>query len=579
MKVFQGFVLLLVTAIAMAAFAEGDAPQVDTPTPQQPLGVSIPNEFALFENDWQHPPTPEPLGPEFPPELQQYAADWPTAQGNLAGTRAALNSAIDSSNVAQLEVAWTFKIAAVSGWGGMTAPPLIAGNTVYIQDMGSNVFALNRDDGRMMWKREYNVNTTGPNGLALGYGRIFGTLGDTAEVFSLDATTGEELWRSKLTGNTGEGIDIAPVVYNSTVYVSTAPSNGYTFYRGGQKGVLFALDANSGSVLWQFDTTNNLWGNPRINSGGGLWYPPSIDASGNLYFGTGNPGPWPGTEYYPNGMSRPGDNDYASSMVSLNPQTGAVRWYVNAKPHDLFDHDFQNTPILVTVQSDVEVLKLAIGSGKTGEVIAADANTGEIVWRTNVGAHQNDRLTELPLGQTLKVLPGMLGGVETPISYGNGMVFVPVVNLSTLVTSVGFVEGSADLSQARGELVALDVRDGTVRWKVDLPQGPFGGTTVANDVVFVSTIDGVFAAYDVMSGELIWTYQASAGFNAPPAIAGDMVIVGAAAARIPSALEPTSTPTAADATPEAQTEPVAELIAFRLKPLGGTATPTVNDGP
>jgi outer membrane protein assembly factor BamB len=521
---------------------------------------------SFAAQDWQDPATPHPLGPKVPTELEQYAEDWPTAQGNIAGTRSALNSAINSGNVGKLEVAWMFEIEASSGWGGMTAAPLIAGDTVYVQDMQSNVFALSRESGRVKWQHDYNVTSAGPNGLALGYGRIFGVLGDTAEVFALSANSGKVLWRVKLTGNAGEGIDIAPVVFDNTVYVSTAPSNSDTFYRGGQKGVFFALDADNGAVLWQFDTTNNLWGNSRLNSGGGLWYPPSIDANGNLYFGTGNPGPWPGTDSYPNGSSRPGNNDYASSMVSLDPETGGVRWHVNAKPHDLFDHDFQNTPVLVTLPGDPEPFKLAIGSGKTGEVIAANADTGAVLWRTEVGQHDNDDLTWIPTGETIEVLPGMLGGIETPIAYANETLFVPVVNLPTSYTSSGFGAEELEMSQATGELVALNVRDGTVRWKVDLPQGAFGGTTVANDVVFVSTIDGVFSAFHTETGEQLWGYQAKAGFNAPASIAGDLVVVAAAGPRIPSANEPAATPTEVleGTAPFTEPEPVTVLIAFRL---------------
>ncbi|MFL5758702.1 MAG: PQQ-binding-like beta-propeller repeat protein [Thermomicrobiales bacterium] len=528
----------------------------------------------------QGPKTPVPLGPTTPPELEAYARDWPTAQGNLAGTRAARDATINAENVDQLDVAWRFPLVASSGWGGMTATPLVAGNTVYVQDMQSNVFALNRNTGKVEWKHEYNVNSAGPNGLALGYGRIYGVLGDTAEVFALSARTGVERWRVKLSGNSGEGIDMAPLVYDNTVYVSTAPSNSRTFYGGGQKGVFFALDAGTGSVMWQFDTTSNLWGNPRINSGGGLWYPPSVDHNGNIYFGTGNPGPWPGTHAFPNGSSRPGDNDYASSMVSLNPKTGAVRWSVNARPHDLFDLDFQNTPVLVRLQTDAGIVKLAIGSGKTGTVIAANADTGQLVWQTAVGKHQNDDLTELPMGKTVEIYPGNLGGIETPISYANGTLFVPVVNLSRLYKATGFVIDSGELTSATGELVALDVRDGSLKWQVELPQGAFGGTAVANDVVFVSTLDGVFAGYDVKSGERLWSYQASSGFNAPPAIAGDMVFVAAAGPLVARAVQPEPvTPAAGSlfgsnptATPAPAPASVMDLIAFRISQPQSTAT-------
>ena len=138
------------------------------------------------------------------------------------------------------------------------------------------------------------------------------------------------------------------------------------------------------------------------------------------------------------------------------------------------------------------------------------------------GFHENRRVLEI------EVFPGILGGVETPIAYADGTVFVPVVNCSTRFTSIGSVNGSLDLSTSTGELVALDVGDGAVKWKVDLPMSNFGGATVANDVVFTSGIDGQFRAYDTATGELLWSYQAGAGFNASPAIADDMVIVAAA---------------------------------------------------
>jgi outer membrane protein assembly factor BamB len=250
-----------------------------------------------------------------------------------------------------------------------------------------------------------------------------------------------------------------------------------------------------------------------------------------------------------------------------------VRWHVNASPHNLFDLDFQNTPVLVDLVTGVDVVKLAIGTGKTGEIIAANANTGEIVWRTTVGTHENDDLTELPDGESVEVLPGTFGGIETAVSYADGTLFVPIVNLSTEYAGTGIVHGSVDLATATGELVALDVRDGSIKWKVDLPQGPFGGTAVANDVVFVSTLDGVFAGYDGVTGERLWSYQASSGFNAPPAIARDMVIVAAAGPRIPNALEAD-----AAATSDSSDVPVMEVIAFRLKHPEPTATPDVNTG-
>ncbi|MGH2533573.1 MAG: PQQ-binding-like beta-propeller repeat protein [Thermomicrobiales bacterium] len=502
--------------------------------------------------------TPEARGPVIPPELTEYAGDWPARQGNLAGHRANLQSAITAENVAELEVAWSFPIEAPGVVGGMTAGPIIAGETIYIQDMQSNVFALDRATGQVRWEARYDVPTIGPNGVGIGYGMVYAPLGDTAEIVALSAETGDEVWRVKLSANPAEGISLAPIAYDNVVYVSTVPGNSGTFYTGGAKGIVYALDVQTGAVLWQFDTTtDNLWGNPRINSGGGVWYPFSFDDDGNVYFGTGNAGPWPGTTEYPNASSRPGSNDYANSMVSLDTATGQIRWHYNANPHDLFDHDSQLTPIITTVTIDGGERMLAIGGGKKGKVVAADAATGEILWEVEVGQHNgNAELEEIPEGETLDILPGGFGGIETSAAYAGGVLFVPVVNLAARFSSTEFVGYNAGLDSATSELVALNVADGSVKWTVEMPTMNVGSATVANDVVFTSGLDGVFRGYHAETGELLWSYQARSGFNAPAAVAGDLVIVPAAGPLIPP-------PPTEGATPVA-IEPAQELIAFRL---------------
>jgi outer membrane protein assembly factor BamB len=538
------------------------------------------------ESNWLNPgpATPVPSGPEIPPEIADFATDWPAPMGNLAGTRAALDSPIDASNVAQLEVAWTFPVEAPGAYGGMTAPPVVVGDTIYLQDQTSNVFALDRASGEVKWERRYDSPTIGPNGVGVGYGMVYASLGPTSEFVALDAGTGEEVWRVDLSENPGEGIDMAPVVYNNTVYVSTVPGTQEMFYRGGARGILYALDASNGDVLWSFDTTtDNLWGNPRVNSGGGLWYPLSIDEEGNLYFGTGNPGPWPGIEIdgtpYPNGETRPGPNDYTNSMVSLDSRTGALRWYYNAKPHDLFDLDFQITPIIATVPLNGSDTKIAIGAGKSGDVVAANADTGEVLWETPVGRHQNDDLQEIPLDEVTEVYPGSLGGVETPMAYADGTVFVPYLDLPSMYTGLT-QEGIAPFSEATGGLVALNAADGSVKWEVQLPQMNLGAATVANDVVFTSAMDGIFRAYHVETGELLWSYQAQAGMNAPPSIAGDLLLVPATAPLLTPPVAPEATPGGPagfqPATPAAEQPGIRTvLIAFQLPAdAGAEASPT-----
>jgi outer membrane protein assembly factor BamB len=508
----------------------------------------------------QPPPvaTPAALGPAIPPEVARFAADWPAPQGNLAGHRAAAASPITAANAGQLEVAWSFPLTASSGYGAMTANPIVAGDTVYVQDMESNVFALDRATGNVVWQRDYRSPTAGGNGVAIGYGLVFAAIGLSAEMFALDAATGDEVWRVKLSANPAEFIFMPPLVYDNVVYVSTSPGA----YVPGSRGIFFALDARSGAVLWQWDTTtDNLWGSARRNSGGGVWYPPSVDEQGNLYFGTGNPAPWPEFTGDPGGTTRPGPNLYSSSMVSLDPATGALRWSVQAAPHDVLDHDFQHTPILADVAHNGAARLLAIGAGKTGTVIAADAGSGEVVWEASVGAHNAYGDGE-PLPQAsatpVTVLPGFFGGVLTPMAFAGDTIFAPVIDLPFTYTDT---TADFDLATATGEMVALDVATGAVRWRSAVDTFFCGGATVANDVVFGAGLDGIVRGFDTGSGREVWRYQAGAGINAPAAIAGDTLLVPAGGPLLTALATP----------PPARNE----LIAFRLSgepPSEATAT-------
>ena len=537
--------------------------------------------LAQDDQDRQSPSTPNPVGSPVPVEVTQAAGNWTVAQGDLASTRQAVGSAITAATVGQLGVAWTVPITVSGNFSGITANAVILDGVVYLQDMQSNVFALDAASGQSLWQTNYNVPSNGPNGVALGYGLLYAATGDTSVAFALNPQTGEQVWAVDLSSHDHECIDMAPTVYNNTVYISTNPNNVTNGnYYGGARGILYALDAATGVALWSFDTAaDNLWGNPRINSGAGLWYPPSIGPDGNIYIGTGNAGPYPGTPEYPNGSSRPGDNDYACSMVSLDPNTGAVRWNINAAPHDLFDHDFQESPILATLDIDGTETLVSVGAGKTGTVIAARADNGRELWRAAVGLHENDTLTELPEGTT-RVIPGTLGGVNSPLAYASGTVFVPYLDLAAYHTPTGPDQSQGDsINDAGGGLVALNLADGNVKWEADLGSICVSGATVSNDLVFAGGMNGILHAYDLETGAEVWNMQLTAGLNAPPAIAGDLLLIPAGGPLfIPQNPSPIAGTPEAISDQQQQTSPGAEqpqltpqIFALRL---GATGTPT-----
>ena len=341
---------------------------------------------------------------------------WPLPNGDLAGTRSAAGSSIDAENVAGLKARWRFRLTASPSFSGVFAStPVADRETVYIQDLRSNVFALDRTTGTLRWERRYHARNDGPNGLAVEDDRVYGAT-DT-EAFGLDAATGRELWRRTLTSRGEQFIDIAPVVWNGLVFLSTI---GYPPFG---RGAIYALDAAEGAVRWKFVTVKHPWRHPLEAGGGGLWYPVSVDPDGRLYGGNSNPAPWGGTPQRPNGGAFPGPVPYTDSLLVLDAREGRLLWHDQVTPHDIRDYDFQATPIVVTHAG----IDLVLGAGKAGRVIAWDRETRRRRWAAVVGMHRND-VGPLPR-RPVTVCPGLLGGVETPMAYADGRLFVPVVDL------------------------------------------------------------------------------------------------------------------------------------------------------
>lgn len=495
--------------------------------------------------------------PALPPEYTTDPTDWPTQNGSLANTRCATGSDVSAETIGDLRVAWTMPIAFSGPYGSVTASPIVIGATVYLIDMDSAITAIRRDTGEVRWRREFHVPTIGPNGLTVADGRLIAVLGDTAEVVALDAATGADIWRVGLSNNVGEGIDIAPIVVDDTVIVSTVPGNSLAFYRGGQRGIVYALDAATGGTVWQWDTTTgDLWGDGRTNSGGGIWNPPSVDEHGILYLGVANAAPYPGNRQFPNASSRPGPNDYANNVVALDPATVGVRWHVNLKPGDRFDLDAHISPILTTIVAGGVPTPIVVGSGKHGYVAAIDRASGVERWKVPVGTHQNDTLTVLPADErdAVRVYPGAIGGVETcmAVSERDGLVFVPVLNLPSMYTASATFPTPGGFGDGGGELVAIDLLTGQFRWQVAIPAILVGSATVANDVVLTGGLDGVLRAYRTRDGQPVWRLQLPAGLNAPPVVSGRDLFVAAGGALIPGP----------DSAPELM--PSSALIALRL---------------
>jgi alcohol dehydrogenase (cytochrome c) len=467
------------------------------------------------------------------------AAGWTQPGADLANTRD-VASAITSSNVRQLGVAWTVPLTISTSHtdGAYATTPVVVNGVVYAQDLESDVMAISLATGTVLWRHDYNSPNGGPDGVTVANGVVYAATSQAA--VALSAATGQQLWSRTLIGNDHEGIDMTPGYNHGTVYVSTVPVNPRVGeYLAGGKGVLWALNAATGAPEWSWDEVQDLWGNPSVNSGGGLWYAPSFDAQGNIYLGIANPGPLFGTKSYPLGSSRPGPNLYTDSVVKLNP-AGKLLWYYQLTPHDLYDWDLQNPPVLTTANGRPVV----IDGGKAGIMIELDAKTGTLLWKRPVGVHsghENDGLltehatatSHDPLPARYCLQPSIYGGVETQLASDGTTTFAAVNELALPATPAGYTGSVATVvaavENATGEMVAVNQDTGTIDWDTPLPSSPYGAATVTNDVVFTTTFHGDLYALDTATGKILLETPMSAGSNAPVAVDGDYVIAGAGA--------------------------------------------------
>lgn len=442
---------------------------------------------------------------------------WTAPNADLHNTRH-VGGPIEAATVSGLRRAWTMPLTF-----GYAATPVVSGGVAYTQDLNSNVYAIELKSGEVLWSAKLEEADIGPNGVNVADGRVYGATQRSA--FALDQKTGKQLWSRLIALHPGDAIDMAPGYKDETVYVSTAVASP------GAVGTLWAMDAATGRAKWKWaQVPEDLWGHPEVNAGGGLWHPPAFDDQGGLYISIANPLPFPGTKEAPWGASRPGANKWNNSIVKLDARTGKFLWGNQVLPHDIYDWDLECPVILARANGR----RIALSSGKMGIVYAFDADTGKLLWKRPVGrhsGHDDDNLMamhgrgdeiELPA----KLLPGTWGGVESQMASDGTTVYVPVNNLWLILSSQTEAR-QQEITEGTGEIVAIDIASGQVKWDRKLPHSVYGAATVANDLVFTTTYEGKVWALNTATGETEWSSQMPAGSFSPVSVSNDMLITAA----------------------------------------------------
>ena len=473
--------------------------------------------------------------------------------GNYDQTRYFPGKQIDTSNVGKLHPAWIFQTEVKES---METTPIVVNGVMYVTTSFDHVYALNAKTGEEYWHYKHAMGpvTTyccGPNnrGVAVYGDKVYLATLDS-KLIALDAKTGSIVWQTQIADPTlGYSETMAPTAVNGKILIGT---NGGEY---GIRGFVRAYDAKTGKLIWNFDTTAEksvgVWathdatghdmhrdieaekaqlaktGDPYKTVGGGVWQNPSVDLKTNrIFFVVGNPSP------DLDGAIRPGDNLYTESLVSVDLDTGKYVCHFQFIPHDVWDLDAVSPTVLVDAKDkDGNVVPAVIHGNKIGNVFVNSRKDCSLIRFSEPMVSQEGMWT-LPTAEGARMLPGANGGVEWSVMAVNpelGLTYA--VNLHQPMTyqvqSSPYPGGKLWLGgafkviateESFGNVTAVDYNTGKIAWQKKTPLPMMGGAlTTAGGLMFTGEGDGWFRAYDAKSGDVLWSFFAGAGVNAPPA--------------------------------------------------------------
>jgi alcohol dehydrogenase (cytochrome c) len=482
--------------------------------------------------------------------------DWLNYSGGFLSQRYSSLDQITPGNVGNLEQKWIFQARSLEKF---EATPLVVDGVMYTVQAPNDIVALDAVTGRIFWIYSYSPAPQA----RLCCGRVnrgLAILGDTlfmgtidAHIVAVDAKNGHLLWNSKVASpEAGYAITHAPLVVKDKVIVGTAGGEY------GIRGFLAAYDVHSGKEAWRFNNIpgpgekgHETWaGDSWKHGGASVWVTGSYDPDSNLtYWGIGNPGPdW-------NADMRLGDNLYTDCVVALDADTGKLKWYFQFTPHDDFDFDSVQVPVLADIDWKGARRRVMLWANRNGYFYVLDRATGEflqgapftkVTWAK--GLDEKGRpmraVNMVPTAEGQLIYPGNQGGTNwysPSYSPHTGLFYIPTWDnyYSVYVKEkVEFAEGrlftgplpkspvplirppqivNRKEEDGYGAIRAFDPQTGQRKWEYKLTDVTDSGIlTTASDLLFTGGREGYFMALDARGGELLWKTAVGGQVSAGP---------------------------------------------------------------
>jgi alcohol dehydrogenase (cytochrome c) len=478
-----------------------------------------------------------PVKQAAPSTRSETSGDWPSYNKTLTSARYAALSQIDTQNVGKLKVLCTYDTGQYTGF----TTGLIEVNGALIGTTEYDIFSLDPANCHQNWRTHEDYSPATPQGVNRGAAYMDGLLfrgTQDGRVLAYDFKTGKRVWQTAIADpGIGETVPAAPIAWNGLVFAGNAGGD-----IKGVKGRMYALDAKTGRIVWEFylvpkspgdrtrgpeaasplgpSTWNNAPGIPI--TGGATWTSYTLDpATGLLYIPGGNPAP-----DFASGP-RKGSNLYSGSVVVLDAKTGAYRNHFKIVPVDWHDWDVSNTPAIIHSRGGKKIL---VVTPKNGFLYGFNLSNDELLYQMPVTRIENATAT-FSAGNAVHFCPGSTGGAEwngPAYDPRTNLIYVGEVDWCTTVTllsdkSIKAVKngkpwsgeastnpyntwGKADpFGDWAGWVYASDADTGAWRWRVKTNYPIQSGMTpTAGGVVFFGDMGGNFYAVDATDGRKLW---------------------------------------------------------------------------
>jgi len=495
-----------------------------------PPGTVTTEENAAFKGAAapQPPATPPPGAP---------AGDWPSYNKTLTSERFSDLGQIDTKNVGKLKVLCTYDTKQFTAFetGLIMVEGALIGTTEF------DIFSIDPATCAENWRTHedypgYLLPTN--RGAAYMDGLLFRGSED-GRVLAYDFKTGKRVWETTIADpKKNEVVPAAPIAWEGLVFIGNAGGD-----QKGAKGRMYALDAKTGEIVWEFflvpksegdtvrgpqgaspldaSTWKNIPGAPI--SGGGTWTSSTLDpAAGLLYVPGGNPAP----DY--DISVRQGENLYSDSVVVLDAKTGAYKYHYKIVPKDWHDWDVSSPPALINTAGGKRLMAVA---PKDGYLYGFDLADNKLLYKTPVTKIEN---VDAPFSTDKDVhfCPGATGGEEwnspaydprTNLIFTGDVDWCTTVKLQTKQEIVATAPGQmwtgawslnpfdvfGEFSRADGYwsgwLHAVDADTGVWKWRLKTNYPIVGGVTpTAGGLVFFGDVGGNFYAVDASNGQKLW---------------------------------------------------------------------------